>query len=92
MDTPICDFVSRYAASSFARFHMPGHKGRALLGPEPFDLTEIRGADELYRSAGIIRRSEENAAALFGAGRTLYSAEGSSLSIWAMLTLAVWRA
>ncbi len=92
MDTPICDFVSRYAASGFARFHMPGHKGRALLGPEPFDLTEIRGADELYRSAGIIRRSEENAAALFGAGRTVYSAEGSSLSIRAMLVLAVWRA
>ena len=90
--TPICDFVARYGEEGFSRFHMPGHKGRILLGPEGLDITEIHGADELYRSRGIIRESEENAAALFGAARTLYSAEGSSLCIRAMLTLAVYRA
>jgi arginine/lysine/ornithine decarboxylase len=68
--------------------HMPGHKGQAAFGPEAFDITEIEGADDLYPARGIIRESEANAAVLFGAGRTLYSAEGSSLCIRAMLYLA----
>ena len=89
METPICDFVRAYAAGNPARMHMPGHKGKALLGPEMLDLTEIEGADVLYRSRGIIRRSEENAAALFGTARTVYSTEGSSLCIRAMLYLAL---
>ena len=92
MTTPILDFVRGYAESGTARFHMPGHKGERLLGPEPWDLTEIRGADVLYRAEGIIRESEEQAAALFGAGRTVYSAEGSSQCIRAMIYLACLRA
>ena len=88
MKTPICDFVKAYAESGFLRLHMPGHKGEPLTGAEPFDITEIDGADVLYGARGIIRESEENAAALFGSGATFYSAEGSSLSIRAMLYLA----
>lgn len=70
----------------------PGHKGTALLGPEPLDLTEIEGADVLYHAEGIIRESETNAAALFGTKKTVYSAEGSSLCIRAMLYLALLHA
>ena len=92
METPICDFIRRYQAQDTVRMHMPGHKGVPLTGTEPSDITEITGADELYRSRGIIRRSEENAAALFGSARTVYSAEGSSLCIRAMLYLASLRA
>ena len=89
MNTPIADFVRRYAESGAVRFHMPGHKGRALLGCEPWDLTEIPGADALYEADGIIAESEANAAALFGARRTCYSTEGSSQCIRAMLYLAM---
>lgn len=92
MDTPICDFVREYAEKAPLRLHMPGHKGKPLLGPEPLDLTEIAGADELYHARGIIRQSQENAAGLFGAGATFYSAEGSSLCIRAMVYLALLRA
>ena len=88
MHTPICDFVRSYAASEALRLHMPGHKGQPLLGPEALDITEIPGADVLYRARGVIRESEENAARLFGSARTLYSTEGSSLCIRAMLQLA----
>ena len=52
---PICEFVRRYRYSGALRMHMPGHKGTALLGPEPLDLTEIEGADVLYHAEGIIR-------------------------------------
>ncbi len=89
MDTPIADFVRRYAASGTARLHMPGHKGRGPLGCEALDITEIAGADALYEAGGIIARSEENAARLFGAQRTLFSTEGSSQCIRAMLALCV---
>ena len=86
--TPICDFVRQYAEAAPVRLHMPGHKGKAFLGCETLDITEIPGADVLYHARGVIRESEEIAAALFGAARTLYSAEGSSLCIRAMLQLA----
>ena len=89
MRTPVCDFIRDYAAKNPVRMHMPGHKGLPADGPEKLDITEIEGADVLYRSRGIIRESEENAAALFGTARTVYSAEGSSLCIRAMLYLAL---
>ncbi len=91
MKTPICDFVKAYRESGLVRAHMPGHKGVSHLGCEPWDITEIDGADVLYRSGGIIRQSEDNAAALFGTARTVYSTEGSSLCIRAMLYLAMQR-
>lgn len=90
ISTPVCDFVRAYAASAPVRLHMPGHKGRGILGCESLDITEIRGADDLYHPEGILARSEENASRLFGC-RTVYSAEGSSLAIRAMLYLAYTR-
>ena len=89
MKTPICDFVNAYDDSGAVRLHMPGHKGVHRLGCESLDITEIAGADVLYHSDGIIRESENNAAALFGTARTVYSTEGSSLCIRGMLYLAM---
>ena len=84
MTTPIADFVAAYAAGDTLRLHMPGHKG---VGPHAAaDITEIAGADSLYHADGIIAESERNAGRLFSA-HTVYSAEGSSLSIRAMLCL-----
>lgn len=88
MDTPICDFVQRYVQESALRLHMPGHKGNVFLGMEPLDITEIDGADSLYEANGIIANSEEAASALFGC-KTLYSAEGASQCVRAMLYLAM---
>lgn len=89
MDTPICAFVKAYAGGDPLRLHMPGHKGQAHLGVEQWDITEVAGADVLYEATGIIKQSEENTATLFGTAKTIYSTEGSSLSIRAMLYLAL---
>ena len=86
MKTPICDFVKKYKDSGASRLHMPGHKGKNLLGFEDMDITEIVGADSLYEASGIILESEKNASELFGC-KTLYSTEGSSQCIRAMLYL-----
>ena len=87
MNTPIYDFVQTYAESGATRLHMPGHKGVAgSLGVEPYDITEIDGADVLSKACGIIAESEANAGELFGC-RTFYSTEGSSLCIRTMVFL-----
>ncbi|MCR4650027.1 MAG: amino acid decarboxylase [Lachnospiraceae bacterium] len=94
--TPIVDFLNEYERSGISRLHMPGHKGKAFEGDIPLwlteayrhDITEIAGADNLFAPEGIIRESEENASDIFGC-KTLYSTEGSSLSIKAMIYLAL---
>ena len=88
MEKPIVDFITEYSANpQLIRAHMPGHKG-AFATVDQRDITEIPGADSLYEADGIIAQSEANASALFGA-HTFYSTEGSSLSIRAMLYLAM---
>ena len=89
MTTPILDFVKNYNKKEALRLHMPGHKGKSFLGVENMDITEISGADVLYNAEGIIAESQSNAKELFGTEKTVYSCEGSSLSIRAMLYLAL---
>lgn len=88
MNTPIANFLKEYKENGNVRFHMPGHKGRKFLGCEPYDITEIFGADNLYNPGGIISLSENNATKLFGTAKTLYSTEGSSQCIRAMVHMA----
>lgn len=87
MNTPIVDFVNRYAQSGISRMHMPGHKGRDFLGFEKYDITEIEGADVLSSADGIIAESESNASLLFKTAHSFYSAGGSTLAIYAMISL-----
>ena len=89
MNTPILDFVKNYSQKNTSRFHMPGHKGQSFLGFEHFDITEIKGADALYEAESIIAESEKNATSLFQTEKTLFSTEGSSQCIRAMLYLAI---
>lgn len=89
MNTPVFDFLKGYQIEGMSRFHMPGHKGKGPLGCESWDVTEVKGADALYEADGVIAQAEENTASLFGSRRSLWSTEGSSQCIRAMLYLAV---
>ena len=86
MKTPIYDFARAYAEGQALRAHMPGHKGVCRLGVEGLDITEIVGADSLYEASGIIAKSEACASSIFAAN-TLYSTEGTSLSIRAVAAM-----
>ncbi len=86
MNTPIYDFLKSYEKSSTLRLHMPGHKGKGCEA-NSLDITEISGADSLFDCNGIILDSEKNASSLFNTARTLYSTQGSTLSIQTMLSL-----
>ncbi len=85
MNTPVWDYIQNYVNQNPVRLHMPGHKG--VGEQERLDLTEVEGADVLYHADGILKESMENAAAIFGSGKTVYSAEGASLAIRAMVYL-----
>ena len=87
--TPIYDFVNKYAKKKKARFHMPGHKGKNVIGIEKWDITEINGADSLFEAEGIIAQSEKNLSDIFGTKASFYSTEGSSLCIRSMLYAAL---
>lgn len=95
MNAPIYDFIEKLNNSEILRCFMPGHKGRfpekSLENLYRYDITEIKGADSLFESDGIISESEKNASELFGTKYTAYSASGSTLCIQAMLTLMKWE-
>ena len=91
METPVYDFLRRYAEGDTLRAHMPGHKGASpvngLAELYGLDITEIAGADSLFEAEGIIAQSERNTAALYGSAAAAFSAGGSTLCIQAMLAL-----
>ena len=73
-------------------FHMPGHK--RVLSPAPglpvqIDLTEITGADNLHHAEGILRDAMDRTARLFGADRTFYLVNGSTVGNLAAIRAAV---
>lgn len=85
MNTPIIDFIKKYNKNKSIRLHMPGHKGK--IEGAKFDITEIDGADSLFDASSIIDESEKNLSSLFGTNFSVYSTQGSSLSIMTMLAL-----
>ena len=52
MTQPICRFVREYADAHPLRLHMPGHKGKTVLGPEALDITEIAGGIIIFTVTG----------------------------------------
>ena len=82
--------VGDYASSTIARFHMPGHKGRSLMGPlgaalAPWDITEIAGMDNLHAPDGVILTTEQAYAQAYGARHSFLLVGGSTAGILAML-------
>ena len=90
IDTPITRACSAYAASSPARFHMPGHKSRGGISPyDALDLTELgatgnamEGGDDVFSAAF------REASALYGTSATVYSAGGATLALQGAIALA----
>lgn len=80
----ISEKINEYLRKPAYPFHMPGHKrseGR-------HDFTEIDGFDVLSHPTGIIAESQRRAAELFGADRTYYLVNGSTVGILAGILAA----
>lgn len=74
-----------YSKKDYYPFHMPGHKRNPFsVSYEPSiitDITEIEGFDNLHHAEGIIQKSQERAARLFGAVESIYSVNGSTAAL-----------
>lgn len=86
--------LREYVSGGTLPMHMPGHKRRgdkfsylAELGVE-FDITEIDGFDDLHSASGILKRSTDEAAKLWGAKRSFYLVNGSTVGIHAAVRAA----
>ena len=87
--------VINYNNGHFARFHMPGHKGRRVGGIFDdiygYDVTELEQTGNLYTPEGGAESSLRFAAELYGTRATVYSAGGATLCIQAALAAAMLR-
>lgn len=71
------------------QFHMPGHlRGRGFENFEitpAMDVTELPETDDLHSPSGVILRSEEYAARVFGAKKAYYMVNGSTGGVLSMV-------
>ncbi len=91
--TPLLDALVKQTQMKTVPFHLPGHKqGRGVLGkfarlmrahPFSLDLTEIPGLDDLHNPCGPIKEAQSRAARLFGAERTFFLVNGTTVGIQA---------
>ena len=99
-NTAIFDFLNENAGQNHVSFHMPGHKSRRDLFAHygygdflndilKYDVTEIPGADALYRPAGSLRAVMDNYAELYGVRHTELLVNGSSAGIMAAILASV---
>ena len=92
--SPIYNMITNYGKSMPLPFHMPGHlMGRGLpdllKNAGMLDITEIPGADCLHNPEGVIAEAQILAARLFGAERTFFLVNGSTIGIHAMMRSVV---
>jgi arginine decarboxylase len=90
---PILDALEAYHAADFASFCIPAHKqGRGLdddtrriLGAAPFrdDVLLHKGLDDRTGSHGVLEAAQELTADAFGADRSFFSTNGSTLAVQA---------
>lgn len=93
------DFLRKHADTQPVSFHMPGHKGSQLYrryGYGDFldsfmdwDITEIPGADNLFQTEGILARTQERYAKLYGTARSYMLVNGTSAGILAAVLASV---
>lgn len=93
MEQPILDGINAYRTRGAYPWHMPGHKRRLLtIFPElvenPFliDVTEVSDLDEFHHRAGIIKRAFDRAAEIYGADKSYYLVNGSTVGILAAIS------
>ena len=81
-------FLRKFEKENNLRLFMPGHQGKCSFLNKNisavFDLTEIKGADSLYNSKGIIKNLEDFISKIY-CSNSYISAGGSTLCIQTIL-------
>src|SRR5574342_817637 len=97
--TPLFDAMVNLAESRKVSFHTPGHKSgkgistrfRKFVGPRIFsiDLTTLDEVDCLQRPVGVIREAQELAAEAYGADRSFFLVNGTTVGNHAMILATI---
>jgi arginine/lysine/ornithine decarboxylase len=97
-DFPLLNKLSETIARKTAGFHTPGHQQGRGISPElcrliyreglKMDLTELPGLDNLKKPLGCLEESQGLAARLFGACKTFFLVNGSTVGLQAALLAA----
>ncbi|MGB9868203.1 MAG: aminotransferase class I/II-fold pyridoxal phosphate-dependent enzyme [Bacillota bacterium] len=94
---PLLEAMRSLMAKRGCRYHTPGHKGRPwlavdsslvdMLGEGAFsaDLTELPGLDNLAEPSGVLLRSEQLCAEVFGTAHTVLLTCGATSGIVAAI-------
>ncbi len=88
MKTPILDELKKLQEKSIIPFHMPGHKrkGRDIFEQIAlYDITEIRGYDNLHEPEGIIEESLEELSRVYHTRQSWYLVNGSTVGLHAAI-------
>ncbi|MCR4605108.1 MAG: aminotransferase class I/II-fold pyridoxal phosphate-dependent enzyme [Eubacterium sp.] len=75
------DKLIKYSGEDILPMHMPGHKrnrGFRMENPYSFDITEIRGMDDLFKPQGIIKDLMDDCADYYGTKKTYLLVNGST--------------
>jgi len=93
--TPLFDALVHLAESRKLSFHTPGHKSgkgistrfRKFVGPKIFeiDLTTLDEVDSLHKPVGVIKEAQELAASAYGADRSFFLVNGTTVGNHAMI-------
>lgn len=88
MKSILYDKLSKYSKEVYP-FHMPGHKQRKLKHLSnlyKLDVTEVEGTDNLHNPVDIIKKSQIEAANIFGSDKTYFLVNGSTCGIISAIT------
>lgn len=97
----LAEFIKEYTLADTVSFHMPGHKGRRIFEQLGFsglldimadgDLTEIDGADNLFRPKGVIREVMDKYRRIYASRESFLLVGGSSAGIIASVMTCIRR-
>ena len=97
----LIEFIKAHQDRERASFHMPGHKGKAFFTKNGYadftdlmidgDLTEIEGADNLFKAEGILRETMNRYKTMYGAKQAFMLVGGSSAGIMASVMSLISR-
>ncbi|MBQ4145782.1 MAG: aminotransferase class I/II-fold pyridoxal phosphate-dependent enzyme [Clostridia bacterium] len=85
------DDLKNFRRKDKISFHIPGHKGgiglerRWMTDIFSIDVTEFDETDDLQNPTGILKVAQERAAAAFGAYKTFFLTNGSSIGLEASI-------
>ncbi len=89
---PLVEALEKFHSQKNISFHVPGHKHGVLSNlPEvikealSYDLTELKGLDDLHHPEEAIKEAEELLASTYGATKSYFLVNGTTVGNLAML-------